>query len=88
MRASSADITWCVGGSKKYFYVRMEFLSERSFCEHNTMHSAPGRYTAYLQSLALDSWAYKSTIVSTVVPGRTRDEKREMAKWVAAYHRK
>ena len=52
------------------------------------MYSAPGRYTAYLQSLAIDSWAYKSTTTSAVFPGRTRDEKREMAKWMAAYHRK
>ena len=47
-----------------------------------TQHSAPGRYTSYLRTLATSSWAYHDR-----VPGRTRDEKREMAKW-QAWHKK
>lgn len=47
-----------------------------------TQHSAPGRYTSYLRTLATSSWAYHDRI-----PGRTREEKREVAKW-HAWHKK
>lgn len=45
-------------------------------------HSAPGRYTFYLRTLATSSWAHRDRI-----PGRTRDEKREVARW-HVWHKK